>query len=46
MKWKVYRNGKDTGIVETKFVPMSRYWEKRAVAEGSIIQLIKQEETL
>lgn len=30
MNWRVYRNGKDTGIVETCFIDASLYWMTRA----------------
>ena len=43
MSWKVYINGKDTGIVETNLEWATRYWKKRALmtTTGDIYELKK-----
>jgi len=40
--WKVFINGKDTGIVETNYEYANKYWAKVAVAKKAVIELKKQ----
>lgn len=32
--WKVYRNGKDLGIVESNYRYASQYWKSRATSDN------------
>jgi len=42
--WKVFINGKDSGIVETDYQWASTYWEGQALRTGKKYRLVKAED--
>lgn len=41
--WKVYINGKDSGIIETNYEWASQYWNEKARRTGKKIKLVKED---
>ena len=43
MIWKVFINGKDSGIIETNLLFATQYWGKRKKVTGEKIELRKEQ---
>lgn len=42
MSWRVHKNGKPLGIVESNFPWASQYWAERSRISGNIYRLVPQ----